>query len=348
MKRWLFQAHWLAGITAGLVLAVVGITGAMLSFQDELTRWMNPALYPARGGGRLLTPAELVERIEGRVTAITLHRDGSAPARITLAPREVRYADPYTGQALGEPRATAFFRFVMQVHRWLAAGDAGRHVVGASTIALLALCLSGLYLRWPRRARDWRAWLALDRRRRGRGFLLHLHAVLGTWVLLAYLLMGLTGLYWSYDWYRSALFSLSGTKPPAPQRGEKGQAALDVAWAAFERAAPDYTSATVRPGARVQISYLTARAAHERAFDRMVLDAKGALLTHERYADKPAGAKLMASIFALHSGKFFGLPGVVALLLASLALPVFFVTGWMMYLSRRRVRVRAQTAASVA
>ena len=62
MRRWLFQAHWIAGITAGLVLAVVGVTGAMLSFQDELVRWMNPALYQARaGGGRLLTPAELAD-----------------------------------------------------------------------------------------------------------------------------------------------------------------------------------------------------------------------------------------------------------------------------------------------
>lgn len=31
MKRIIFQAYWLLGITAGLVLAVMGVTGAAIS-----------------------------------------------------------------------------------------------------------------------------------------------------------------------------------------------------------------------------------------------------------------------------------------------------------------------------
>src|SRR3546814_6651974 len=33
----------------------------------------------------------------------------------------------------------------------------------------------------------------------------HLHSVVGTWVLLTYLVMSLTGLWWSYGWYRDAV-----------------------------------------------------------------------------------------------------------------------------------------------
>ena len=33
-----FQVHWLLGITAGVVLALVGFTGGMLSFEDELLK----------------------------------------------------------------------------------------------------------------------------------------------------------------------------------------------------------------------------------------------------------------------------------------------------------------------
>jgi sulfite reductase (NADPH) flavoprotein alpha-component len=34
--------------------------------------------------------------------------------------------------------------------------------------------------------------------------------VVGTWVLLIYLMSALTGLWWSFDWYRSAANTLLG------------------------------------------------------------------------------------------------------------------------------------------
>src|SRR5882724_3068212 len=40
-KKIAFQLHWLMGITAGIVLAIVGVTGAALSFQDELLEALN-------------------------------------------------------------------------------------------------------------------------------------------------------------------------------------------------------------------------------------------------------------------------------------------------------------------
>ncbi len=95
----------------------------------------------------------------------------------------------------------------------------GKQLVGASTLLCVMLALSGLYLRWPRRITNWRSWLTFDPALKGRSFLWHLHAVIGTWVLVVFLLMSLTGLYWSYDWYRNGLYAMAGVERPAP-RGE--------------------------------------------------------------------------------------------------------------------------------
>ena len=64
-KKILFQLHWLFGISAGLVLALMGITGAAYSFQDEILRALNPETLKVevREQG-VLPPAELVRRIE--------------------------------------------------------------------------------------------------------------------------------------------------------------------------------------------------------------------------------------------------------------------------------------------
>lgn len=371
VKKILFQLHWLLGISAGLVLALMGVTGATLSYQEELLQLFNPDVMSVApdAGARPLSPDALVARVgeqlpERQVLGLTFSADALDAAKVNVSgggPRgETLYADPYSGELLGAARGVGFFQFTMQLHRWLAIGDAGKPITGAATLGLLFLCLSGLYLRWPRRAGDWRAWLILDWRRTGRSFRWDLHAVAGTWCLLFYLLAGLTGLYWSYDWYRNGLHALAGE--PAPQRGGPGghrgpppggaplteaprpAVSLDPAWNAFRQTvADDYRLANLRlperPGQPLQVMYLPGNAPHARAFDRMNLDAaSGALLQHERYADKRMAGQLLASIYPLHTGEFFGPPGRVLMLLASLAMPLFFITGWQLYLDRRRKR----------
>jgi sulfite reductase (NADPH) flavoprotein alpha-component len=399
VKNLIFQLHWLLGITAGVVLAVVGITGAMLSFEHDLLKAMNPGVMTVTPQAQALTPAELLARISvaapGKtVQSLSLAGEPEESARVGFAPApdakpgpggrvrgETRYVNPYTGELLGQPVGEAFFRFTMQIHRWLAADAVGKQIVGASTLALIYFCLSGLYLRWPRKWLDWRAWLRLDWAQKGRSFLWHLHSVVGTWVLVAYLVMALTGLFWSYDWYRSGLYAITGTPVPAQRGGpgagapprEGGQRAdagrgtggreargveapaapLDVAaaFAAFEAMVPEYSSLNLRlpggPGQPVEFVYQDPDAAHERANNRLVFEpGTWAVTAHERYDDKPAGQKIMASIFPLHSGSFFGLPGLVLFMVASLAMPLFAITGWMLYLDRRRKKRAAREAAA--
>lgn len=394
-KKILFQTHWLLGITAGVVLAIVGVTGAALSFEHELLRVLNPGVMTVSPNGQApLTPAELIARVqtthpERRITALNLSGDPEHAARITFAARpgsanrrgESHYLNPYSGELHAKPRGEAFFRQVTQIHRYLAAGDTGKAIVGASTVALLVLCLSGVYLRWPRRPLRWRAWLTLNWSLRGRGFLWSLHAVAGTWALAFYILASLTGLYWSYDWYRDGLFALTGaprTTQQAPQQtpqqtpppqaranSEAGERTLSTAnagsggqtrsranvvaptpdlaraWMVFRGEVKEASSVTIRlperAGQTLQFNYLDLNATHERASNRLVLDASGAsIINHERYDDKPAGAKLMSSMFVLHSGAFFGLPGLILMMLASLMMPLFAISGWMLYLDRRR------------
>ena len=55
-KNAIFQIHWFLGITAGLVLAVVGVTGAMLSFEHDLLRAMNAGVMTVAVDGRMPLP----------------------------------------------------------------------------------------------------------------------------------------------------------------------------------------------------------------------------------------------------------------------------------------------------
>ncbi|QXH46046.1 sulfite reductase flavoprotein subunit alpha [Pseudomonas xanthosomatis] len=378
VKKTLFQLHWFFGITAGLVLALMGITGALYSFQEELLRAFNADVLKVevRAEG-VLPPAELVQRVEAaqgeKVAMLWVDvREGNA-ARIFFTPPPgerrgtLRYADPYTGELKGEAAGQGFFNLMLNLHRFLAMGDTGRQITGACTLMLIFFCLSGLYLRWPRKALNWRTWLTLDWAKKGRAFNWDLHAVFGTWCLLFYLLFALTGLFWSYEWYRAGLNKLLADPPVAgeqkrgesrgrhgPPKIDKNAPALvvdyDAIWASLKQAAgPGLAMYNLRlppaGGQPANLFYLQADAAHPRAFNTLVLDpATGQVKSHDRYLDKSFKAQLLQSVYALHVGEYFGLPGRIIVTAASLTMPLFFVTGWLLYLDRRRKKRQVRAA----
>ena len=413
-KLW-FQLHWLLGITAGVVLAVVGLTGATLSFESDILRWLNPGIMTVAVPSS--EPLPVAERVriaqaampEKTVIGVTVESQPDWAGQIGFAGGrrgEWLYQDPYTGALLGKPtRGEDFLHLMEDIHRRLAAGDVGKQIVGASTLMLLLLAFTGLYLRWPKQVGNWRAWLTFSFARKGRSFLWDMHAAIGTWVLPLYLLAALTGLYWSYDWYRNGMFELTGAPRPTPPAQQmaapagndanggnsaktgQGRRAPDNAskqhdadtsagqnasvqparepspsapsseqlaqtWATFEQVLTvPYQRATLRFPARAEqpfeFRYLDAEPAHDRANNLLQLDAEtGAVIKHERYADLPAGSKLMRSMFALHSGSFFGVTGMLLMMIASLLMPLFAITGWMLYLDRRGKKRAAKRAAA--
>ena len=371
-KKTLFQLHWFFGITAGLVLALMGITGAMVSFQDELLNLLNPSVLKVEKlDSGVLPPAELVRKVEAiegkQVSMLWVGVDSDSAARIFFTPPpgerrgQLRYVDPYTGEYQGDANGQGFFNLMLQLHRFLAIGQTGRQITGACTLMLIFFCLSGLYLRWPRKALNWRAWLTLDWAKKGRSFNWDLHAVAGTWCMIFYLMAALTGLSWSYEWYNKSLQKLFSDTPPHEQqrkggRGQPGPAGpaptadYEAIWASLQKAAgPGLSLNNVRmppvAGQPATVFYLLKNSPHERAFNQIVLDpATGVIKKHERYDDKSYKAQLLSSIYALHVGSYWGLTGRILVTVASLTMPLFFITGWLLYLDRRRKKRQVKQA----
>ena len=371
-KKTLFQLHWFFGITAGLVLALMGITGATVSFQDEILDWLNPTVLKVQKlDGGVLPPAELVRKVEAtegkQVAMIWGGIDTDSASRIFFTPPpgerrgQLRYVDPYTGDYQGDVSGLGFFNLMLQLHRFLAIGDTGRQITGACTLMLLFFCLSGLYLRWPRKALNWRAWLTLDWAKKGRSFNWDLHAVAGTWCLIFYLLAALTGLSWSYEWYNKGLQKLFSDSPHSEQRkGGRGGppsaggaplvADYEAMWASIQKAAgPDLSQFNIRMppagGMPATVYYLLKTSPHERALNQITLDpATGVVKRVDRYDEKSYKAQLLTSIYALHTGSYWGITGRVLVTVASLTMPLFFITGWLLYLDRRRKKRQVKQA----
>ncbi|WP_314949004.1 PepSY-associated TM helix domain-containing protein [Bradyrhizobium cosmicum] len=382
IKAALHQVHSIAGLMLALLLALIALTGAIMSFEDELVEHLNADIMhvtPRQTQTPVLMPDELVARLKegqdlGKVSALMLSSDPSAAVRIRFGRDEQGarpsslYVDPYDAHVLGSPRGEEFFATVRKLHRWLLIpGDAkgwGRQITGVAALGLVVMLISGLVLRWPRRAGSVKMWLKPNLGLSGRGLHRSLHAVIGTWVLPVYLVMTLTGLWYSFDWYKDGVVWLlsrpevtaakmqprmpskpprvSGSAEPAQPIG------FDRAWSTFQREEGDRFSKalltlTNGPGAVIRIRSWSKGSSLDTTRDEFRVDAvTGLVISAERYADKTLGERIIANVLDIHRGAILGWPGKLAFMIAAALMPLFSVTGVLLYLSRRKLRRPAQ------
>src|SRR5579863_8573174 len=90
-KAALLQVHSVAGLALALLWAVVGITGAAMSFEDEIQASLNSDLtHVDASATRRLTPDELVARVKatgdfGKVSAVMMAADPTSAVRMRFA-----------------------------------------------------------------------------------------------------------------------------------------------------------------------------------------------------------------------------------------------------------------------
>jgi len=376
MMRWtLYQLHWVLGLTAGVVLSVMGITGALMAFDDEIMTTLSHGIVDVPAiAAPALSPDTLLVRFHEQSpdavpTKLTLFPEPGKSARLIYRPpstaplapdednTEGTWLDPYTGRVLGPAVGERFFDTVRALHRFLLLphnrGGIGRPLTAFAAVCLVYMALSGLYLRWPRgRVLNWRAWLKPDLRRRGRLLYWSLHTVAGTWLFLIFLVFAITGPTFGYEGYRDALTALlTGTKPQAAQRTGGGTTQLDAAWAGFLEAGHADVTAVLFPVSQkasptITLRYLTRNSPHYRAYSEITLErASGTIVSDQPYARQSLGKQISIGMLSIHRGKVFGLGGTILFMLAALMVPFFCITGYLLYMDRRRKKARARAAA---
>lgn len=380
-KKILFQIHWFLGITAGLILSLMGVTGAIYSYEQPIQKWLNPESYTVQAEQKeKLTPAQIFQHFQQadpavKINSITIDQDPTASSTVNIVKEGARKGynmmiNPYSAAVLPEIKGREFFQFIQQLHRNLTVGETGKQITGAATLMLIYFVLSGLYLRWPKK-HSAKQWLFVKPKLKGRNFLWDLHAVVGTWVIIFYLLLAFTGLYWSYDWWRGGMFKVMGVERPQPEmqakaqgkgkaegRGSKGlspeqlSAALTQTWTGFNaQVGREYSSITLnipkKANGQMEVSFADVEPQHERARNKAAYDYQaGAITKLELYEEQKLNEKIMSSMLPVHRGSFFGPVYQFFTMLASLIMPLFFVTGWMLYLKRRKQKRLTQLARS--
>lgn len=134
------------------------------------------------------------------------------------------FINPYTGEITGIDDGKGFFMKIMRLHRWLldeykrdGSFAWGKTIVGYSTLVLAIIIISGLVIWYPRNKKALKNRLKIKTKAGWFRFLYDLHVSGGFYAALLLLILALTGLTWSFGWYRDAFYTAFGISTTSKQ-----------------------------------------------------------------------------------------------------------------------------------
>lgn len=380
MKKKFAKIHLWISLPFGLIIAIVCLTGAILVFEDEILELRYPSRYFVEEvKEKPLSIADLM--VAGReqlpdsvkINGIRVTSDSKRTYQLVLpGKKSAAFINPYTGEVTGVDDGLGFFMQMMRLHRWLMdtykrGGEAtlGKDIVGYSSLALAIILISGIVIWLPRNKRMLKNRLRIRIKSGWRRFFYDLHVSGGFYATLLLLVLTLTGLTWSFDWYRDAFYWTFGVSteqaqtPPSSERkrGEKGHGKKDeqtskatnnqhkdnikttnyIHWdkalANVQNHYTDFNSITVQDGSA---TVSTAKYGNTRGSDRYSFDSEtGDIIEVQLYKDLPKSAKIRGWIYSVHVGSWGGIITRILSCLVSLLGAVFVITGYYFWIKKK-------------
>ena len=242
------QIHLYAGLISGLVVIAVCLSGTIYVYNTEIREFMDSELYFVEQTGDRLSADEmrsaLEDNLESNVVGVMWNEESDRSVQFTLKKEgdkgrgDTYYVNPYTAEILGNTsdrtQTAEFMSYLFSLHRWLMLDrieepllermgnrDLGRFINGVATLLFLLGVLTGIVIWVPNKVKSWKQGLKVKWSGNWKRINHDLHNTLAFYSLLALFIMGATGPFWSYSWYREGWQRTWDTyQEPAPKGGK--------------------------------------------------------------------------------------------------------------------------------
>lgn len=220
MRKRLWKLHSWIGLACGLALLVIGLSGSVLVFHEEIAHILHPETTlnaPRESDTQRVPISELTKTVETKfpnfwIRGWLLNYDSPKRDKAYVMERggdewHILYVDPYTAETAERPfgyRETIYGWFV-ELHYTFFADHWGMAFAGFFAIGFIFLGVSGIYLHRP----FFKALLRLRWKASGRLFFSDLHKTIGIATVPFNLILGFTGAYWNISHLAHEIFEHS-------------------------------------------------------------------------------------------------------------------------------------------
>jgi uncharacterized iron-regulated membrane protein len=229
IRQFLNDIHLYAGLTCGLIVIAVCLTGTIYVYNTEIREFFDSERYFVEKEGKAIPLDELKSTLEtqyssqvvgfqvfgqeGRTLQFSLKKPGEENS-ITY------FVNPYSGEVVADnankTATETFMGYLFSTHRWLLLDkvetpildsmsnqDLGRLINGIATSLFLLGVLTGIFLWLPKKAKNWKQGLTVKWSGNWKRINHDLHNTLAFYSLIALFIMAVTGPFWSFGWYKT-------------------------------------------------------------------------------------------------------------------------------------------------
>lgn len=370
--------HLWLGLASGLVVVVIGLTGSIYAFQEELKEvfykdklFVTPQATPVRPLSELLTAAKEALGGKKKITRVEVENKPDRAYVFRAQKTNARkvfywnyyeyynqvYINPYTAEVLAvENTKTEFFQIVLTLHRQLLMGDTVGHVVSCSAVSMFVILLiTGLVLWWPKKwsKSNIKSHVKVKWEAKFKRVNYDVHRVFGFYAFATLLVISLTGLVWSFEWFdHTVQFIANGGHAVKKEKALvsdtthlKEPAAMDSAWALARRGVPAASYRITLPQKHAATLNVSAYLAESNRYDRVQQfydQYTGSLLQSKSFDEATGGEQLRLMNYDIHTGSVLGFGGKCLAFLSGLVAAILPVTGFVIWWKRLKKEKKAK------
>jgi uncharacterized iron-regulated membrane protein len=372
LKKAIGQLHLWLGLSSGIIVFIIAITGCLYAFQEEIQNSTEEYRFVEKQNLPFLLPSQLEQIARKELPNKALHaikyNGGEKSAEAIFFHYEptyhyIVYLNPYSGKVIQKVNMEeGFFRFILDGHYYLWLPEQiGQIVVASSTLIFLTLILSGLYLWYPRNKNatkqrfrfKWKKGTKWKRKN------YDLHNITGFYVLIIALIFAITGLVWGFQWFAYSYYTILGGEksliyedPVSTKKTALTNKPVDKIWALMQKEYPQAKSIEVHPpendstaiAANANPEFGTFWKTDYRYFDQYTLEEKEVKHIYGKYKDTTTSDKLMRMNYDIHTGAVFGLAGKIFAFLISLLIASLPVSGFYIWWGRNKKKKNTEVA----
>jgi uncharacterized iron-regulated membrane protein len=376
-KRFKAIAAWLhlwIGLVTGIVVVIIGTTGCILVFEDELFEAFHHDLIEVKASGPAKPVSALLKLVQkhvGNKTITDVKLNGPNQSYVfTLRQINERkkiglsyfsqfkyydnvYVDQYQGKILGTVDIThEFFNVTEQLHRQLLlVKPVGSVVVGACILLFLLMMFTGFILWLPKNFKQLKQSLSVKWKAKFKRVNYDLHNSLGFYVLPVAMVIAITGLVWSFKWWEAGIYRMLGSKEPVKLvRKAPVLTTADTTGNHIDMIVADLDHQLKSNYQLIGISlpddktkvmmafvYGTHRVDNWRNISYYYYDSRtGKMVDKILHGQKPLGLKWRNSNKDIHTGRLYGPVTQVLAFLASFICASLPITGFLIWWGKRK------------
>ena len=382
MKKALRKIHLWLSVPTGIIITLVCFSGAMLVFEKEITEAIKPELYFVKeANGQPIPMQQLMEKVEETlpdsvsISGVTVFADSTRTYQVSLSkPRRASiYVNQYTGEVTGRSERLPFFNTMFRLHRWLlgSSSGVGKLLTGICTLVLVFILITGILMWLTNRNKPLKASLAIHVTKGWGRFWHDLHVAGGIYTTIFLLAMALTGLTWSFSWYRTGFYACFGVESSEKggAHGEGGNSHGEGRYShgdgrnnhegkrgegrGFHRRSPyrhwedvlnevalknpGYQQITLKPEVAevVPEGRLSMRATDKYSYDRR----SGEITDVQLYSAGKKDTKVRSGVYMVHTGSWGGIITRILNFLAAFIGATLPLTGYWLWFRRKRAAI---------